>query len=275
MDQLHLIPLLALSLYLAASVMYARACFTRSEVSFAPAQLMVRSAFFLHALFVVALYRLKVPGEAITLQFPTALVLSSFLLVGFFITFEKRARLTALGAILSPLAIVAMTISSVAFHLDRGEGLEANLTSVLTAHILTSVVAHTVFFISFAFSLALIVHRSLLKRRRLTKLQRLLPPLERLDQFNATAVAVGFIFMSLGVGLGVLYAGLNHVTVLTSDARLVWSFLILGVYAGIVAMRFLSGVRGARVAWFSVVGFSINLLSFVVVNFFSQSFHVF
>jgi ABC-type uncharacterized transport system permease subunit len=190
-DQLHLIPLLALSLYLAASVLYARACFTRSEVSFAPAQLMVRSAFFLHALFVVALYRLKVPGEAISLQFPTALVLSSFLLVGFFITVEKRAQLTALGAILSPLAIVAMTISSVAFHLDRGEGLEANLTSVLTAHILTSVIAHSVFFISFAFSLALIVHRSLLKRRRLTKLQRLLPPLERLDQFNATGRRTG------------------------------------------------------------------------------------
>src|ERR1041384_2755590 len=104
-----------------------------------------------------------------------------------------------------------MIVASIVFHLDHSEGPAGQMSTLLMAHIITSAVAHAVFFLSFGLSIAHILQRHLLKQRRFTRVQQLLPSLEALDSMNASAVTVGFIFMTLGVGLGVIYALMHQV----------------------------------------------------------------
>lgn len=79
------------------------------------------------------------------------------------------------------------------------------------------------------------------------------PSLETLDKVQYRLLVIGFISLTLGIGIVVLGASLK--------ATQSWMFLGWLVYGIILYLRRLTGFRGRRVLWYSLIGFTLLILS--------------
>jgi ABC-type transport system involved in cytochrome c biogenesis permease subunit len=111
-----------------------------------------------------------------------------------------------------------------------------------------------------------------------------LPSLQVLDVMNGRAVAVGWMFMTLGVIVGIIWATQARAAA-PYDARLqAFSFadpkifvavLTWAVYSFAVVSRRTLGWHGRRAALVSAIGFGIVLLNFLPINYFVTTSHSF
>jgi ABC-type transport system involved in cytochrome c biogenesis permease subunit len=111
-----------------------------------------------------------------------------------------------------------------------------------------------------------------------------LPSLQVLDEMNARAVIVGWIFLTIGVIVGAVWASqLNTAaaadptvkSMSLNDPKIFVAVLCWVVYSFEVYAQRAIGWRGRRAAWLSAVGFAIVLLNFVPVSYFFTKSHSF
>ncbi len=80
-----------------------------------------------------------------------------------------------------------------------------------------------------------------------------MPSLEALDKVQYRLLLIGFVSLTLGIGIVLLGASLKP-----SQS---WMFLGWCVYGAILYLRRLNGFRGRRVLWYSLIGFTLVILS--------------
>lgn len=110
-----------------------------------------------------------------------------------------------------------------------------------------------------------------------------LPSLQTLDVMNVRAVTVGWIFLTVGVGIGAVWALQAQASAATDprveamtvfDPKIFVALLCWAVYSFALYARRL-GWRGRRAAWLSAIGFAIVLLNLVPVGYFLTKSHNF
>ena len=123
-----------------------------------------------------------------------------------------------------------------------------------------------------------------IKKKHLGYLYTRLPSLQILDAMNARAVAIGWLFLTLGVVVGVLWAAqarsvspddANLQMMSLEDPKIFIALLTWGVYAFAMVARRAMGWSGRRAAWLSTLGFAIVLLNFLPVSYFVTTSHTF
>ncbi len=123
-----------------------------------------------------------------------------------------------------------------------------------------------------------------IKKKHLGYLYERLPSLQILDAMNARAVAVGWLFLTIGVVVGILWASqaravapenANLQAMSINDPKIFIAILTWGVYSFAVFARRTMGWTGRRAAWLSGVGFVIVLLNFVPISYFVTTSHTF
>ena len=111
-----------------------------------------------------------------------------------------------------------------------------------------------------------------------------MPSLQVLDLMNARAVTVGWMFLTLGIVIGGLWAStaqiqgasdprVHAMTVL--DPKIFTALLCWAIYTFELAARRAIAWRGRRGAWLSAFGFLIVMLNFVPVSYFLTKSHNF
>ena len=259
-ELLHITAVISSAAYLTGMVLYLR------QSSFARQAFI--AGFFAHALSLAAV---SLEGRVLTSPFSVSFV--ALLVAGGFLLFERSRNLAALGIFISPLVLLLQLSSSALFH---GERPAVESTGVLLwLHVLFALAGNVLFLSSFAVSLALIIQERLLKQKRFSSFQQRLPSLRMLDRWNSFFLAAGLFLMTLGVGLGFFFALGAEMSMLEFDPRLLSSAATLLLYAAIVSARYSHNVRGMRGAWLSVTGFGVLLVSFVALNVFGGTFHVY
>ncbi len=233
--------------------------------------MMLLSGFIAHVLFLVLAYGLA--NEI--LGFPYTLSLICCITVGTFLLIEKRFHLSGLGIFIAPLGLFLMSLSSVLFHFGRDVQHVSAFGPLLGLHLTTVVLANVFFILGFSVSVALIVQETLIKKKRLSAVQRRLPSLATLDRVNAFLFTSGFVLMTFGVVSGIVYGLTTGAQTMRFDQRFFWSALTLLVYAMLLIARHFRGWRGRRAAWLAVAGFSTIVASFLGVNVIGGSFHVY
>lgn len=262
----HLLPICAIVLYGIAGYMYARYLSDRESRIGLLAHVPLALGFFCHASFLFALVirplrDTLLGGGAANQEFALGVGALSAVLIGVFLIAQYRLpRLAALGAFLAPVGVLFFLFSSLAFHVDS-PGSPGRPNTVLWMHILAALLADLMFALSFVFSAAFLLKERLIRRKRLLPAQGRIPPLEELDRYNSWALSGGLIGMSLGVGLGFVYAVAERVRFVEFDPRLIWSAFVLVVYGLIILLRVSRGIRGRRGAWLAVVAFGLLILS--------------
>ena len=123
-----------------------------------------------------------------------------------------------------------------------------------------------------------------IKKKHLGFFYTRLPSLQILDAMNSRAVAVGWLFLTIGLAAGGFWArqaraltpeNTNLQAMAFDDPKIFIAVLTWVVYAFAVLARPALGWTGRRAAWLAAAGFVIVLLNFVPVSYFVTTSHTF
>ncbi len=94
-----------------------------------------------------------------------------------------------------------------------------------------------------------------------------LPSPAAIEEFMFRAVAVGFPFMTLVLITGAIWAQEAWTKAWSWDPKEVWALITWLTYAAYLHVRVQRGVRGITMAWLSLIGFGVVLITFMGVNY--------
>jgi len=104
------------------------------------------------------------------------------------------------------------------------------------------------------------------RRRPDDRLMALLPETAVLDELNHQLVMFGFLFLTIGIITGAVWANSAWGRYWGWDPKETWSLITWFVYATLLHARMMRGWRGKRIAYLSVVGFLAVLFTYFGVN---------
>ncbi len=123
-----------------------------------------------------------------------------------------------------------------------------------------------------------------IKAKQLGVFYARLPSLQVLDVMNRRAIVVGWIFLTIGLIVGVIWVEQARIidphdprvqAMSLGDPKIFVALISWAVYSfEMVAMR-LASWRGRRTAWLSIIGFGIVLLNLVGISFYLTKSHNF
>lgn len=94
-----------------------------------------------------------------------------------------------------------------------------------------------------------------------------------LEDVMTRAVSFGFLFLTLGILMGAVWANSTWGSYWSWDPKETWSLITWLIYAIYLHGRFTMGWGGRRAAWISVVGFLAVLFTYYGVNKFLPGLH--
>ena len=273
---MNLLPLL---LYAAAAVAYA-AHFARREASIGRTATTLLMAAGLAHTFVIGMRTMEVNQIPIS-SFAGAISTFVWLLTLSYLYLEVATNERAMGVFILPIVVglQAMTIRP---------GVE-NADPVLSSHwfwvhILSLLFAYASFALAGVLGLIYVLQFKEIKKKHLGYFYARLPSLQILDAMNSRAVAVGWLFLTVGVVVGIIWArqarlefpnNPNLEAMSLADPKVFIAALTWAVYSFAVLARRTMGWTGRRAAWLSAAGFAIVLLNFLPVSYFFTTSHTF
>jgi ABC-type transport system involved in cytochrome c biogenesis permease subunit len=123
-----------------------------------------------------------------------------------------------------------------------------------------------------------------IKKKHLGYFYTRLPSLQILDVMNSRAVAVGWLFLTLGVIVGVVWTAEaraiapndpNLRAMSLDDPKIFIAFVTWGVYSFAMFARRTLAWSGRRAARLSAIGFGFVMLNFLLINYFVTTSHSF
>jgi ABC-type transport system involved in cytochrome c biogenesis permease subunit len=151
-------------------------------------------------------------------------------------------------------------------------------------HIASLLFAYASFALAAMLGLTYVLQFKEIKKKQLGYFYTRLPSLHVLDAMNSRAVVVGWLFLTIGVVVGVVWAAqaraltpgnLNLQEMSLDDPKIFIAVLSWAVYSFEMVARRTLGWTGRRAAWLSAFGFVIILLNFLPVNYFVTTSHTF
>lgn len=186
-----------------------------------------------------------------------------------FLIFERKYKLLAMGTFVSP--ILFLIIGYAAMRDKSVRPLMPALDSKwLAVHVTLAIVSYG------AFAVAAGVSAMYLVRDKFTNdnfSSKNLPDKENLDLISYRVSAFGFIFLTLVMITGSIWAESAWGSYWAWDPKETWSLITWIIYAIYLHLRKSRGWSGKRAAIFSIVGFVCVIFTYIGVNTFLPSLH--
>ncbi len=188
--------------------------------------------------------------------------------IGFlFLVVEYKYKSPVIGAFAMPMAFLAMAYASLSPNIsDRIQPLIPALKSNwLIAHVITCFLGYAAFAVAFGISLMY-----LLKKKDPGSSKSVLarfPGHGVLDELTHQMVMFGFLFLTIGIITGAVWANSAWGSYWSWDPKETWSLITWFVYACLLHARVTRGWRGKRIAWLSILGFAAVLFTYFGVNY--------
>ncbi|HEV8674763.1 MAG TPA: cytochrome c biogenesis protein CcsA [Methylomirabilota bacterium] len=174
---------------------------------------------------------------------------------------ERRYALQSLPAfVLAPAAVLGLIAAAMPeAAVFRGSGGPGP-----SGHALLIILGLGILAGNFAGALMYVLQERAIKHGRLTGISRRLPPLNALDRFSFHTLVVGFPFLTLGIAVGAVSAGLVHGTGWLMQPTPVVAIATWAIYAVALYLRAGAGWGGRRGAYLAVAGFAGTLAALTV-----------
>lgn len=195
-------------------------------------------------------------------------------LVGIFLLFDIRYRMTVLGAFSCPLAVILMLVGSTASTTMKE--LNPALDSWwFPVHVTLAFLGNAVFTVAFVVGVMYLLQERMLKSKKFSALYYRLPSLDVLDSINYKCLSFGFPLMTMGIISGAVWANSAWGGYWRWDPKETWALITWFLYAALLHGRLTVGWRGRRAAIFAIIGFLCLLFTFLGVNLLLSDLHSF
>jgi cytochrome c-type biogenesis protein CcsB len=211
-------------------------------------------------------YRLGI-GHAPLSNMYESLVFFALTIGVIYLFVEYRYKNRIIGAFATPIAFLAMAYASLSPNIsDRIQPLIPALKSNwLIAHVITCFFGYAAFAIAFGISIMY-----LLKQKAHSEgvgLLGYLPSTKLLDELTHRMVLFGFLFLSIGIITGAVWANSAWGSYWSWDPKETWSLITWFVYATLLHARMMRGWYGKKIAYLSIIGFLAVLFTYFGVNY--------
>jgi ABC-type transport system involved in cytochrome c biogenesis permease subunit len=153
---------------------------------------------------------------------------------------------------------------------------------LFTIHVVSLLFAYASFALACVLGVTYVLLFNEIKAKQLGFFYARLPSLQVLDVMNGRVLTVGWLFLTLGLVVGGIWATQVQASpdpraqaMSMSDPKILVTLLSWAVYSFAVYARRAIGWSGRRGAWLSAIAFAIVLLNFVPVGYFLTKSHNF
>lgn len=194
-----------------------------------------------------------------------SLVFFSWTVGVLYVCVEYRYRERIIGVFATPLIFLAIAYASLSPNIgDEIKPLIPALKSNwLIAHVITCFLGYAGFAVAFGFSIMYLIRPAESSRNTLMSK---LPGLSLVDELTHQMVMFGFLFLTIGIITGAVWANSAWGTYWSWDPKETWSLITWFIYAIMLHLRMMRGWHGKRIAWVSIVGFMAVMFTYFGVN---------
>ncbi|NOJ80071.1 cytochrome C assembly family protein [Myxococcus xanthus] len=254
----HTLVSLACHAYGIAAVVYLAYLVRQSEALATAGRVLVGGGLALHG---VALFELLGVQSGRPVGLAQGFSALAFLLLAIFLFLDVRYRRPVIGAFLTPLALAALLPGLL---LQGGQApLPPGVRQpLLPLHITLALVGLAAFAVAAGVGVMYVLMERQVKAKRFGLLFSRLPSLEFLDTLNRRLVVWGFMALSITLATGAFFVG-TAPGPWTVDGKTLATLVAWAVFAALLVARSVAGWRGRRVAFLTMAGFCLVMVSFL------------
>jgi cytochrome c-type biogenesis protein CcsB len=255
---------LSLAGYFTALLFAAANLFTKEQRRFAGATTLLLSVAALAQTFYMS-QRWLAAGRAPFSNMFESLVLFSWTIVVVYLALRVRREIPVLGVATALLAVLTLAYAST-FESKIQPLMPALRSNWLTVHVFTCFLGYGAVAVAFLSSLGYLVATR-------TGAQTTPTVVEAFEAATDKTISFGFLFLTVGIISGAVWANSAWGTYWSWDPKETWSLITWFIYAVFLHCRFLRGWRGRPAAWIALVGFLSVLFTYFGVNFLLSGLH--
>ena len=198
-----------------------------------------------------------------------SLIFFAWTIMLLYLIIERRYQYYIIGAFSAPTAFLAMAYASLSGNIsDRIQPLVPALKSNwLIVHVITCFIGYAAFAIALGTSVVYLIRKGAGDDPK--GWLNHFPKLSVLDELTYQMVIFGFLFLSVGIITGAVWANSAWGTYWSWDPKETWSLITWFIYAILIHARLMRGWRGKRLAFISIIGFCAVLFTYFGVNYLS------
>lgn len=176
--------------------------------------------------------------------------------------FVKKYSFNALGTFVAPVAFLVMGYAAM-----QSREIHALMPALQSAwlgfHVFTAIISYGSFGVAFGVAMVFLF-QNVFQRSDFAK--RHLPDEDTLDLITYRAVSLGFLFLTLCIITGSIWAKRAWGTYWNWDPKETWSLITWIIYAIYLHLRLNKGWKGKKAAIFAAIGFICVIFTYVGVN---------
>ncbi len=193
-----------------------------------------------------------------------SLVFFAFCIAVLYLFLEFRYKLRVIGVVATPLAFLAMAYTSLRVDSTIEPLIPALQSNWLIAHVITCFVGYAGFAVAFGISILYFIKSS---RGGLNGgFTSKIPHVDMLDELTHQMVMFGFLFLSVGIITGAVWANQAWGRYWGWDPKETWSLITWLIYASLLHARLMRGWTGKKIAVLSFAGFVAVIFTYFGVN---------
>jgi cytochrome c-type biogenesis protein CcsB len=196
-----------------------------------------------------------------------SLIFFSWTIVLLYLIIEWRIKSRNLGPFVIPFAFISIAYASFSPNVNsRIQPLIPALKSNwLISHVITCFFGYAAFTIACGLGFMYLI-KGLERAENSGAFFKLLPNRDILDELSYHSIVIGFIFLTLGIITGSVWAYSAWGSYWSWDPKETWSLITWLIYAAVLHSRLIGGWRGKRMAIMSIIGFASVLFTYFGVN---------
>ncbi|MFA5902569.1 MAG: c-type cytochrome biogenesis protein CcsB [Desulfobacula sp.] len=201
-----------------------------------------------------------------------SLVFFSWTVAILYIFVELKYKESIIGVFASPLIFLAIAYAS--FDPNTSSKIAPLLPALksnwLIAHVITCFLGYAGFAVAFGFSIMYFVKPH---NPQSEAIFAKLPSWELIDELTYQMVVFGFLFLTIGIITGAVWANSAWGKYWTWDPKETWSLITWLIYAIFMHLRIMRGWSGKSLAYVSIIGFLAVLFTYFGVNYLLSGLH--
>jgi ABC-type transport system involved in cytochrome c biogenesis permease subunit len=190
----------------------------------------------------------------------------------YYLAVQTRYPTNALAGLLFPTVTALMLVSAFAPALGRVPPGLPGQPFLFSIHAGFVLLAYAAFLTMFMAGVLYIVQEREIKGKHFGAMFRRLPSLDTCDTIGSRSLAVGFVLLTLGIAVGLIWSRLRDGILWRGDPTEVFAVGTWLIYLVLMHYRLTAGWRGRRAALVSIVGFFLVVFTLVVATI-SGGFH--